>query len=61
MNGWINFWGALFLVTMFIYGGLVIYVSIGGLSDIRKMFSSLSNKSKEVTEDSVKANSESKS
>jgi hypothetical protein len=61
MNGWINFWGALFLVTLVIYGGLVIYVSIGGLSDIRKMFSSLSNKSKEVTEDSVNADSESKS
>ena len=61
MNGWINFWGALFLVTLVIYGGLVIYVSICGLSDIRKMFSSLSNKSKEVTEDSVNADSESKS
>ena len=61
MNGWINFWGALFLVTLVIYGGLVMYVSIGGLSDIRKMFSSLSNKSKEVTEDSVNADSESKS
>ena len=31
MNGWINFWGALLLVTLVIYGVLVIYVSIGGL------------------------------
>ena len=61
MNGWINFWGALLLVTLVIYGLLVIYVSIGGLRDIRKMFSSLSDKSKKnVTEDTVNADSESK-
>ena len=60
MNGWINFWGALLLVTLVIYGVLVIYVSIGALKDIRKMFSSLSNKSKKVTEDTVNADSESK-
>ncbi|MFL2450941.1 MAG: hypothetical protein ACJ0IB_02630 [Verrucomicrobiales bacterium] len=48
-------------MTLVIYGGLVIYVSIGGLSDIRKMFSSLSNKPKEITEDTVNADSESKS
>ena len=61
MNGWINFWGALLLVTLVIYGVLVIYVSIGGLRDIGKMFSSLSDKSKKnVTEDTVNADSESK-
>ena len=60
MNGWINFWGALLLVTLVIYGVLVIYVSIGGLRDIRKMFSSLSNKSKKVTEDTLSSDSESK-
>ena len=60
MNGWINFWGALLLVTLVIYGVLVIYVSIGGLRDIRKMFISLSNKSKKVIEDTLNADSESK-
>ena len=59
MNGWINFWGALLLVTLVIYGVLVIYVSIGGLRDIRKMFSSLSNESKKVTEDTLSSDSES--
>ena len=59
MNGWINFWGALLLVTLVIYGVLVIYVSIGGLRDIRKMFSSLSNKSKKVTENTLSSDSES--
>ena len=61
MNEWINFWGALLLVTLVIYGVLVIYVSIGGLSDIRKMFKSLSSKSKEATENTVNIDSESKS
>ncbi len=50
MNGWINFWGALLLVTLVIYAVLVIYVSIGGLSDIRKMLRSLSNKSRDGSE-----------
>ncbi len=61
MNGWINFWGALLLVTLVTYAVLVIYVSIGGLSDIRKMFRSLSSKSKEGTEDTVNTDSELKS
>ena len=52
MNGWINFWGALLLVTLVIYGMLVIYVSIGGLRDIRKMFSSLSANSKKSIDES---------
>jgi len=52
MNGWINFWGALLLVTLVIYGVLVIYVSIGGLRDIRKMFSSLSANSKKSIDES---------
>ena len=52
MNGWINFWGALLLVTLVIYGVLVIYVSIGWLRDIRKMFGSLSANSKESIDES---------
>ena len=42
MEGWINFWGALLLVTLIIYTFLVMYVAVGGVSDIRKMFKSLS-------------------
>ena len=58
MNGWINFWGALLLVTLVIYGVLVIYVSIGGLSDIRKMLRSLSNKSRDGSESEGNSDSE---
>lgn len=42
MEGWIIFWGALLLVTLIIYTFLVMYVAVGGVSDIRKMFKSLS-------------------
>ncbi|MBA72450.1 MAG: hypothetical protein CMO73_07225 [Verrucomicrobiales bacterium] len=42
MEGWINFWGALLLVTLIIYTVLVLYVAIGGVADIRGMFRSLS-------------------
>ena len=61
MNGWINFWGALLLVTLVTYAVLVIYVSIGGLSDIRKMFRSLSNKSRDGSEIEENSDSELKS
>jgi len=42
MNEWIFFWGALLLVTLVFYTVMVVYVSIGGLRDIRQMFRSLS-------------------
>ena len=42
MNGWIFFWGALLIVTLVFYTVMVVYVSIGGLRDIRQMFRSLS-------------------
>ena len=42
MNGWIIFWGALLLVTLVSYTVMVVYVSIGGVKDIRQMFRSLS-------------------
>ena len=42
MNGWIFFWGGLFLVTLIFYTVMVVYVSLGGFKDIRQMFQSLS-------------------
>jgi hypothetical protein len=42
MDGWINFWGALLVVTLLFYALMVLYVSIGGFKDIRQMFRSLS-------------------
>ncbi|MCH2060256.1 MAG: hypothetical protein MK183_06480 [Verrucomicrobiales bacterium] len=42
MDGWINFWGALLVVTLLFYSLMVLYVSIGGFRDIRQMFRTLS-------------------
>ncbi len=42
MNGWMDFWGALLIVTLVFYTVMVVYVSIGGFKDIRQMFRSLS-------------------
>jgi len=42
MDGWIDFWGALLVVTLVIYALMVIYVSIGGFRDIKRMFRTLS-------------------
>ena len=44
MNAWMTFWGALLLVTLIFYAGLVVYVSIGGFKDIHGMFKSLSER-----------------
>ena len=41
MGGWMYFWGLLLAGTLVFYSGLVIYVAIGGLKDIRQMFKSL--------------------
>ncbi len=43
MNGWITFWGILLLATLAFYAVLVVYVSIGGLKDIKAMFKALSD------------------
>jgi hypothetical protein len=42
MDGWIDFWGALLVVTLLFYALMVLYVSIGGFRDIRQMFRTLS-------------------
>jgi len=59
MEGWINFWGALLLVTLIIYTVLVLYVSLGGVADIRSMFKSLSRDEDSEDLDSQKLDKES--
>ena len=47
VDGWIWFWGGLLLVTLLSYSVLVVYVSIGGLKDIKQMFRKLSEKDRD--------------
>ena len=58
MDGWIDFWGALLVVTLVIYALMVIYVSIGGLRDIKRMFQTLSGdrENKHIPEDDGHSN-----
>ena len=41
MNFWINLWTLFFLVSLALFGGLAVIVSIGGFFDIRSLFRSL--------------------
>lgn len=41
MAAWTIFWGLLLLVTLSFYSVLVVYVTIGGFSDIKQMFKKL--------------------
>jgi|TARA_B110000196_G_C21056136_1_gene619932 hypothetical protein len=59
MEGWIIFWGALLLVTLIIYTVLVLYVSLGGVADIRKMLKSLSGDENSEDSDSQELDEES--
>ncbi|HIG84096.1 MAG TPA: hypothetical protein EYG40_13195 [Verrucomicrobia bacterium] len=59
MEGWIIFWGALLLVTLIIYTVLVLYVSLGGVADIRKMLKSLSGDENSENSDSQELDEES--
>ena len=52
MEPWITFWGAVLFITLAFYSLLVVYVTIGGFSDIKKMFQSLSVNKEENSFDS---------
>jgi hypothetical protein len=41
MNFWINLWTLFFLLSLALFGGLAVIVSIGGFFDIRSLFKSL--------------------
>lgn len=58
MDGWINFWGALLVVTLVVYALMVIYVSIGGFRDIKRMFRTLSDnkQNNDMPEDDAHSN-----
>jgi hypothetical protein len=47
MNFWINFWAFFFFVSLAIFAGLAVVVTIGGFFNIRSLFKSLGAKHKE--------------
>lgn len=42
MNFWIYFWTIFFFVSLVVFAGVAIVVSIGGYFDVRSLFKSLS-------------------
>ncbi len=44
MNFWINFWAVFFFVSLAMFAGLAVVVSIGGFFNIRSLFKSLTNR-----------------
>ncbi len=44
MNFWIDFWTIFFYVSLSIFAGLAVVVSIGGFFNIRSLFKSLSER-----------------
>lgn len=44
MNFWINLWTIFFLLSLALFGGLAVIVTIGGFFDIRALFKSLTDR-----------------
>ena len=41
MNFWINFWTVFFILSLALFAGLAIIVTIGGFFNIRSLFKNL--------------------
>ena len=50
---WINFWGITLVVVLIAYAGLFVWVTAGGMSDIRSMLSALQKQSQDSNDDSL--------
>ena len=53
MDFWINFWTAFFIISLVLFAGLAIVVTIGGFFNIRSLFKNLSERSKESEQGTV--------
>ncbi|MFC1633751.1 hypothetical protein ACFL5Z_02825 [Planctomycetota bacterium] len=58
MNFWINLWTLFFLVSLALFGGLAVIVSIGGYFDIRSLFKTLTDSTGQESDDPGPAGSE---
>ena len=52
MNFWINFWTIVFFASLVVFAGLAVTVTIGGFFNIRSLFKSLTEQSKQQNEGS---------
>lgn len=57
MNFWINFWTAFFIISLVLFAGLAVVVTIGGFFNIRSLFKNLSGRSEQSDEGAVEEDS----
>jgi len=57
MNFWINFWTGFFVISVALFAGLAIVVTIGGFFNIRSLFRNLKGRSEQPEEGVVEKNS----
>ena len=57
MNFWINLWTGFFFVSLVLFAGLAIVVTIGGFFNIRSLFKNLSDRSEQSDEGAVEEDS----
>ncbi|MDF1729334.1 MAG: hypothetical protein P1V35_06870 [Planctomycetota bacterium] len=48
---WIIFWGITLVIVLIAYAGLFVWVTLGGMSDIRSMLTALQQQGQESNDD----------
>jgi len=56
MNFWINFWTIFFNLSLALFAGLAIVVTIGGFFNIRSLFKNLTRQSEQPEQGAVEEN-----
>ena len=57
MNFWINFWPGFFILSLALFAGLAITVTIGGFFNIRSLFKNLTGRCEQPEEKAVEESS----
>ena len=57
MNFWINFWTGFFFLSLALFAGLAISVTIGGFFNIRSLFKNLKGRCEQPEEKAVEEDS----
>ena len=57
MNFWINFWTGFFVLSLALFAGLAITVTIGGFFNIRSLFKNLTGRSEQPEQNAVEESS----
>ncbi len=57
MDFWIKFWSIFFLISLVLFAGLAVVVTIGGFFNIRSLFKNLSGRSEQSEQGPVEEDS----